>query len=400
MVRLPGYNVGRLLSERFPTMRALLITSWLLLASFAVAQPGVALVSPEPLKARSIRSFEPLALSRSLIQSPRIVSRADRTILAWLEPDESGRDRLYSLSLRDERQQDYTLDKLVVGIDAELGDHSNTPVVALTEDGRTAAWAWLTNAGDRQDFLVRRENGSTNTVASTEGLIEFPTIEFDSTGRLYAAWTQQVGGRSETWVGWDDAEGAWTSRRLIEASISCELLPHLFGERDTARLYWYAIDGSEIALMTGTVNPAGGDIAIRREETDIPAYRLPILFRAEEGRAPGALWIEPVDGGEVYMALDPRRSDFPNPVLVGQIGAPPALATVSNDPRAALGWVERAGDSTTFVAENPHGAAIRQTVGQGVADPLTAISRGWTNLLWVDQDADSGLATLWFLRAR
>ncbi|MBI1292545.1 hypothetical protein GC173_15105 [bacterium] len=382
-------------------MRSLIVLSLLALTSTAAAQPGAALVDGDALKVRSIRSFEPLALTRSLIQSPRLVSRTDRSLLVWLEPDDSGRDRLFSLSLRDERQQDYAVDRLVAPVDAEFGGHSTNPAVALTDDGRTAAWAWLTTDGARQDFFVRRENGSMSTITSTEGLIEFPSVEFDGGKRLYAAWTQQLGGRTEAWVAWDNGEGAWTTRRLGQSdAASCDLLPSLFGRKDGAQLYWYSITGSEIDLRTASIDPALGEFVSQREETDIPAYRLPILFRSASGRTPGALWIEPVDGGEVYMALDERRADFPNPVVVGEIGVPPALATVSNDPSAALGWVERKGESPIFVVENPHGEPIRQPVGKGVSDPLLSVSRGWTNMAWLEQDAESGLSTLYFLRAR
>lgn len=379
-------------------MRSLILTACALLPAALGAQPGKLLVDPAPLASRSVRSFEPFALSRSLIASPRLISRHDRTVLSWIEPDEDGRDRLYSFALRDERQQDYPLGSLMAPIDQSGSGHVTSAAVSLSNDGRESAWAWLTANGDAQELWVRREGRVGSAVAQTTGLIEFPALCFDAAGNVYASWTEQVGGRPEVWVATQTASGdAWVSRQL-SSHEGCDLLPQLFGGAEDARLLWYGLKGSGIALFSATVSQTA-EPSVTMAQDVIPAYRLPILFRSG-GETPGALWLEPVDGGEVYMILDPRSASFPRPEMLGGEGQRPLQAAVSQDDSAAFCWVNGSDKGAEMVAQNPHGAKIVLPLPNPVVEPQSAVSRGWTNLAWVESDPETGLGTLWFYRAR
>jgi hypothetical protein len=352
-----------------------------------------------PLESRSIPGFQPIPItSQQFLASPRLVARGDQTILVWVQQDEEGRESLRSLKLADQRQQDYPIARLIAQPAGEGEQFS--PVVALDTAGRKEAWAWLSYDGMEQLLSVKSGTDSPFVLARTEGVIDFPAIEFDEAGVLYAAWSIQNGGRSEAWAAWKPTESEWQGRRLSSGLRPYELLPHLFRNSTTADVYWYSIDGSEIALHGARLSPELSEVLTHQVEGFIPAYRLPILFRPLPDRAPGALWIEPLDDGEVYFAMDPRSPVYPAPTIVGELGAPPALAAVSNDASAAKAWVLRQPPLTTLVAENPHGQPIMQLVDGSVVEPQIAVSQAWTSLAWMERDPATGLATLWFMRTR
>ncbi len=325
------------------------------------------------------------------LHSPQAASAGPLTAVTWVERDNTGRERIRASVLHDSQTIEGRSIFLSGTVDQEQGGDGAHPAVAVAPGGGEVLVTWVETAGEENRLWVSRNGASGELVYTSPGLLELPGAAFDGEGTPYITWTEILGARSFVHIAVPDEDELWNASPLSVTERPYDVLPQIFGNEVGAEVYWFSIEGSDFVSRLAFAGQTGVIETTTRELADIPANRLPTLYRVTDRQLLGAYWLEQYEGGELYLDLDPRTVEGSEPAVLGNLDHNPEQANVSPDNFASKIWVEDAPgeDGKNILVEIPWGALIEFPAGESVREPVVSVSGGWVHIAWIERDGDT-----------
>lgn len=336
------------------------------------------------------------------LHSPQAASAGPLTAVTWVERDGSGRDRVRASILHDGQALGGWETYLSGTVDAENGGNGAHPAVAVAPGGGEVLVTWVETGREENRLWASRNWADPELVYTSPGLLEFPGVAFDSEGEPYLTWSEVLGGRSFVHAAVTTEDEEWETFPLSVSERPYDVLPQIFGNEVGAEVYWFSIEANDFTSRVSFIGRTGVVETTTQEFVDIPANRLPILYRVTEEQLLGAYWLDQYEGGELYLDLDPRVVDGPQPAVLGNIEQNPEQATVSADNHASKAWVESPGadGGKLLLVEIPWGGLVELPVGGSVREPVIAVSGEWVHLAWIERAGEDATLRLHYARLR
>ena len=354
--------------------------------------------------ADSLFSQRPLSLAPSSASArvPRLESGGFQTTLSWLETGPEGETRVRNLLVNDGRLPHGNVEARIRNLSEKPVGQVSELDVALSPGTSNSASLWVRQQEDGSALTIRdRRQDSSETIFQSDGLLELPVLEYDSEGKLYAAWSEISGGQSRVYAATRSEDGDWISRDLSATTRPYDVLPQIFAAKQGAELYWFSIDEDKVLARMADLSASGFEGDTVRSLGSVPANRLPILYQTGIEGQLGAFWLEQRETGEAYMDLDPRATDTATPLPIGDLDASPEQPAVSDDPYACKVWIESTPEGgRQLVAESPFREdLIRVPATRTTREPVISVSDNYVHLAWLEENLEAG-GSLFYLRTR
>jgi hypothetical protein len=337
-------------------------------------------------------AFTVLSDSTESCRDPVVDAVGTEALVAWTSMIE-GRSRVVAVRrVLNDWTFPYPVD------DSLVGDCTD-PVVRFTDSGR-AGIAWVRAEGNDLFALeYTPPGGFPREVARSSVRMESPALAFDAAGRAVLAWTEGAGGRFVVVATRETEQGPWERQTLSGSSDAYDIFPATFNSTEHA-VYWYGLGEADFELRGARRGPAGWEFFRPLSADFVPANRFPLLYDSRTAAGPGAVWVEPLRGGELALAWDAR---FPEsqPVLAlpGVEGVRQVEPDASSTAAApAFVWREEtAAGSQILVLTGDQ--TIRVTGFSHPSQPrLAADGQGGLHLVLVSDRAEGGTGRVYWTR--
>lgn len=284
----------------------------------------------------------PLDRATRVAHDPVIVADLDTVVAVWAGVVE-GRSAIVSA-----RREGAAWSMSSVVDSSDAGECSEP--AAVLRDG-TAAVAWVRSGDAGDSLLFRRGDGDVEAIAVSRVRIDAPSLAFSADGEPVIAWSEGGAGRFGIMAAVRGDRG-WTSTPISSSLDAYDIAPRALGDGPT--VYWYSLRGQDFLLLASRLVDGDWRAADAGGLAMLPANRLP-LVHAVPGAA-GAVWVEPLGGGEVLWAFDPRTDSSAAFPLVGA-----EIAASQTEPDAFGG-----SDQTIYAwrEEGPAGSGISVLRGE------------------------------------
>lgn len=372
--------MGRLLVIKQRHIFGILLLAGLQAPSLASAQVGEALQ---------------LSSAGQAIAHPALASRSFSTTLAWTQAASDGVPRLHQVSLMDGQMDAARAPQRVRPVDPETPGADSWPAVAYDPMANRASLLWIRQHQRASRLLFRTPQGPTETITTSENVLDLPALVFDEQGTAYAAWTETAGAVTQvrsavrTDAGWEAVDLGASEGRF-------SLFPQPFGIEQGAELYWYEMAGGNFQPRAALLQPAAAATALA-PPSELPATRLPLLYKTEAG-ALGAVWMEQTEFGELYLEAAPQPDGSYEFREIRGGDTPIAQITVGTGGAPEKAWIENPSlDSSILVLETAAGQQ-RFPVPPSADEPLLSQSANWRHLAWISEDLETGKSTLYYQR--
>lgn len=340
-----------------------------------------------------------ITLGEELIHSISLRSNGASTTAAWVESQLGQPDSIHFLTFPDGPLVDLPSLEII----RAPGRHGLilTPDFAIHPQTGIPAFTWISEGESGSRVYFAKAGEEPTIVFTSVGALEFPVLEYDNQGTAHITWFETSGGSSHVYLARRDGRGGWGAFPVSHGGNSYDILPQLFPREAGVDLYWFSILGGETITQKATYTPQGLSHSTPPLE-HLPLNRWPVFYNLEGFDLLGALWLEQTPEGEIYFDLDPRNVPNPSPVPLGDPSAILTQVSVSVDPYAAKSWLELVPDGQDFLyAFNPdNGVEIYQPALAPIFESAVSSSDAWLNLLWLEEDVESGLLLLRFTRAQ
>lgn len=337
-----------------------------------------------------------LALSEDSLHSLVMRSSGPTTAMAWVESSYDGPDALHFLEIGDGPLAEIPEPG---SLDLPAGSFVLNPDLDVHPATGAPAFTWVGEEADGSRVYFAMPGEPAQVVYSSGGSVEFPVIKFDGEGAAHLAWFENVGIHSRVFLARGEADGEWTILPVSEQERPHDLLPQLFRQDVGVELYWFSVMGGETVTRRGVFTGAMLERSASPFE-QVPPNRWPMLYRPGTAETLGAMWLEQTGEGEVYFDLDPRIDPPGSPNALGTGAVKVSQVSVSEDPWAAKSWIESTADATAslYAVRPGRDVEVRLEPSAPVVESTVSASQGWLNLLWVEDDRESGLLLLRFHR--
>lgn len=338
-----------------------------------------------------------VAVSDNALHSLVLRSTGSFTTMAWVESSYDQPDRLRFLDI-----SDAPLTEIPETGTVALPDHPFilNPDLDVHPEGGHPAFTWVGEGPDGSSVYFALPGEPAQVVYSSASTLEFPVVKFDREGTAHLSWFENVGIHSRVFLAKEQPTGEWMVFSVSEDQNAHDLLPQLFGLEQGVELYWFSVLGGETVTHRGVF---AGDTFERNPSPfeQIPPNRWPVFYRPGTAESLGALWLEQTEAGEIYLDLDPRHDPPGSPAALGPAEMTISQVSVSEDPWAAKSWLQEApGAPGELYGVRPGRNVETRIAPEGaVLESTVSASEGWLNLLWVEDDLESGLLLLRFHRA-
>ncbi|MBX3729897.1 MAG: hypothetical protein KF858_11980 [Candidatus Sumerlaeia bacterium] len=336
-------------------------------------------------------AFTVLSDSTESCRDPVVDAAGTEALVAWTSTIE-GRSRVVAVR---RVLNDWTFP---YPVDDSLAGDCTDPVVRFTDSGR-AGIAWIRSEGDEYALEYAPPGGFPREVARASVRMESPALAFDAAGRAVLAWTEGSGGRFVVVVARETEEGRWERETLSGSADAYDIFPATFNAPEHV-VYWYGLGEMDFELRGARRGPDGWETFRPTSADFVPANRFPLLYDSRTAAGPGAVWVEPLRGGEIALAWDAR---FPEtqPVLAlpGAEGVRQVEPDASSTTAApAFVWREEtAAGSQILVLTGEQ--TIRVTGFAHPSQPRLAADRdGGLHLVLVSDRAEGGTGRIYWTR--
>ncbi|MCC5877178.1 MAG: hypothetical protein JJU11_13235 [Candidatus Sumerlaeia bacterium] len=341
-----------------------------------------------------------VSLGEELLHSISLRSNGPFTTASWVESNGSDPDQIHFLTFPDAH-----LDALPEVRTISAAGRSgiiHSPEMDLHPATSEPGFTWIGDGESGTRVYFATPGNDPTVVFSSEGAIEYPVIEYDGMGTAYLSWFETSGGNSRVYLARQDSNGGWGVFSVSEGEYSNDILPQLLGRDQGVDLYWFSILGGDTVTRKASYSPSQGLTESDPLLEHLPHNRWPVFYFPQGYDLLGALWLEQTAEGEIYFDLDPRSEGNPVASPVGDPTSNVSNVSVSEDPHAAKVWLES--HPTTgkhLVAQRPGtDTEIRLEMNVPVFESVVSASTDWLNLLWLEEDPESGLLLLRFTRVQ
>lgn len=391
----------------FTTTLTALATTMGLAFLLTAGAPRAAYAQPEPLDRGTLGllfDYEEAILSEApgSLHSPQAASAGSTAAFTWVQRASNGRDRVWGAILHDTESLVPPESVSPRPIDTATHGSGAYPAVSVSPVGGQALFAWVENGPEESFLWISRNGEEVERVYRSGGTLELPALGHDGEGTPYLSWSEVIGGRSSVHAAAPGADGEWNVFQLSVSERPYDVLPRIFGNEVGAEVYWFSIEGQDFVSRVAFIGRTGVIESATQELMDIPANRLPILYRVTEEQLLGAYWLEHYEGGELYLDLDPRFVEGSGPVPIGDLAANPEQPTVSSDLHGTKAWVETASgeEVKSLLVEVPWGPIVEFPVDASVREPVVTVSDTWVHLAWVERSPEGDTLRLQYARLR
>jgi len=339
-----------------------------------------------------------LAPASAAARAPRIKSVGGTTAVSWIETLPGGDDAL-KVSILFDALAPTVGSPLMFTMDVAAASSLGESDVAVDPATQRPAVLWIGDSGSETQVRFASPGVTPEIVFRTQRFLEIPVLDYDAFGNAYAAWTEVDGGTSRLHAAVRPAGGAWSTMALSDASRPYDVLPQIFGNAFGAELYWFSMSDDEVLAHLVMLDTLGVSADRRGTLSDVPANRLPTIYRATEEQSLGFLWLEQGTDGETYFDLDPRYSPEANPGVLGLSTSTVAEPAVSDDASAKKTWLETGADGEhRLVVRQGGGEENRLAISRTAREPVIAVSPKWTHIVWTEENLLDGVGSLYYLR--
>lgn len=344
--------------------------------------PGQAVLGPDDLTILSTGDGD-------LVRDPVVAARAGEAAAAWSALVE-GRVRIIATRRTDDTwSAPFLLDESVEG-------DCSQPLIEYAPDG-TAGIVWVQSVSEMGTLYYRTFDSAPQIVSVAPIRVESPSLAYGEDGLPIVAWSEGGGGRFAVIVAQQRTSGAWTRTVLSVGLDAYDILPYAFGGRDL-RVYWYGLDGQSFSLRTRQWDGADWTPHASGLQHILPANRLPYLYDTQTTLGPGAVWVEPMAGGEVALTADPRHpAELPVQPLPGATDARQLEPDATSNPRvASFAWREEtaAGSDLLVLRDNQ---LFRVTGIPHMTQPrLADDGEGGLHLVFVSDPVEGGTGRVYW----
>ncbi len=325
------------------------------------------------------------------------------TVAAWSESESTERSRIRFVTLRDRRLPRGLTSPQTVTLDATPSGRNEDVIVRIDESTRTPGFAWINTDGETWSlwYAYGWAGGARDhqeVIYASENPMELPSLGFDSKGRPYIAWSEIRGGDSEVYVAYQPAEDGWVVETLTANERPYDLLPQVFGGRDSADVYWYALESESFMPRKATLSATGIQRSRPESLSGIPTDWLPVLFRTAPSPVPGAFWLRPTSNGQVVERLPSTAGLRSVEEPFSEAPRVQLRAAISHSELSPMVCVVPAGNREwTLLAEDPSNGMIEFPVAESCV-PVISQSANALHLLWYNDATEGGDGSLWYSR--